>query len=485
VSPEAGAQALRLQRVARRWPRFAWDYRGLARQVSFDESYWTAVLAIALLLTTAWLDVQIWRKGAEPLPLLGNLDPSLLAVLLVVNGWVIDRLLTARTSTDRRMVPWVRTIRVLLSSIPILGLAVFPLWQRLLQSSPAWAFVPRKTAPLALDRHLPTRLGPVAFRTWLDTKLRAWSQRLPFQIAWLLGCQLAPWFSGLYLLTQKGTASAVTVCALLHLAAAGAGLAHAAVRSSLLQMTPGRTWAFRLLPLGLLLPFPLSFLFLLLWLPASEDTKEDKGLLQTLYRTRAGRRHPLAAARRPPLATITGASEERRGQAAAAKLLLLVLEGAALSWFVEAELFRLLLLALGFLGAIATFLRSMGTFLLSLFFGRPERPYTGQILLLVLFLLLAFLALTPPPAVPWLIAFIALVSPAVGIESARRWLAPLRLADLKNPRLPRPLRRRLVLMAITAILPLGGLALPWWTVVRRRYGSETARQAARLREAAA
>jgi len=37
-------------------------------------------------------------------------------------------------------------------------------------------------------------------------------------------------------------------------------------------------------------------------------------------------------------------------------------------------------------------------------------------------------------------------------------------------------------MAVTAVLPLGGLALPWWTLVRRRYGPEIARQAVQLRE---
>jgi len=63
----------RLQEIARRWPRFAWDYRGLSRWLSFDESYWTAILAVGLLFSTAYLD--------------------------------IDRLLVARTPSDLRAVP--------------------------------------------------------------------------------------------------------------------------------------------------------------------------------------------------------------------------------------------------------------------------------------------------------------------------------------------------------------------------------------------
>jgi hypothetical protein len=488
-------------------------------------------------------------------------------VLVLLNGWVLDRLLAARTPSDLREVPWVRVTRAILATIPLLGLAVVPVWQRLTRNPPSWAFAPRRQTALDLQKNPPIGPGPAVLLMRMDTRLRSWSQRLGPQIAWLIGCQLAPWFSGLYLLGRGRSTTAVAVCVLLHVAGAGAGLAHAALRSSLLQMTPGRSLAFRLLPLALLLPVPFSFLPLLLWLPASEDTREDRGVIQTLYRTRTARRHPLAATRMPRQDEITGETEHRRRQAAAAKISLLFLESAALSrlaaafgffllpvWAMPAErllvllllpalpglllllcgaagrildrfprlaalanhpsgpslaiappvlLFGalsgvlnasrqtagsldVLLLAAGLLGANVELLAALWSFVLSLFFGRPERPYTGKILALFLFLILAGFSplLTQPQTCLNLVTFGALLSPLAGFAIAARWLAPFRFRDLRDRRLPGPLRRGLGGVVLTAILPLGGLALPVWDEVRRRRGLEIDRWAALLRETA-
>lgn len=568
MSAMADLREQRLPGIAGRWPRFAWDYRGVARWLSFDESYWTVVLSVGLLFSTVYLDILLWFPGAGPLPIVGELGGSslgriLLIVLVLLNAWVVDRLLLARTPSDLREVRWVRVTRTILAAIPLLGLAIVPLWQRLTRTLPLWAFTARPKTVLDLENSLPTGLGPRSLRTKMDT-LRSWSQRLALQISWLVGCQIAPWFSGLYLLGRGRSLTAFVVCIFLHVAGAGAALAHSRIRGSLLQMTPGRALAFHLLPLGLLLPVPFSFLALLLWLPASEDRREDKGVIQTLYRTRAARRHPLAATRRPLQEEILGEAELRRRQAGAGKIFLLFLESAALSrlaaafrflllpvWTLSGQLLLLLsalpgvvlllagaagrshrrfprlatltnhpsgaaltlvppvflwgllsgtlnapwqasslavlLLVIGFLGANVTLLAAIWSFVLSLFFGTPERPYTGKIVMLILFLVPAALSplLARPPIFLGIVTFGALASPLAGIVIAARWLAPFRLRDLRDPRLPASLRALLRAMALTALLPLGGLALPWWGQVRRRHGPELDRWAARLREPAA
>ncbi len=559
------------EKIASRWPRYAWDYRGLARWLSFDESYWTAVLAVGLLFSTIYLDVLLWAPGAGPLPIVGELGESpagrvLLVVLILFNGWVVDRLLSARTPSYLREILWVRVTRAILAAIPLLGLAMIPLWQRLTRIPPSWAFTARSKTVLNLGKNLPAGLGPEGFQTRIDTRLKSWSQRLALQIAWLVGCQIAPWFSVLYLLGRDRSLTTVIVCVLLHVAGAGAALAHSTLRSSLLQMTPGRALAFRLLPLGLLLPVPFSFLPVLLWLPASEDKREDQGVIQTLYRTRAARRHPLAATRRPRQEEILGGSAHRWRQAAAGKIFLLFLESAALSrlaaafgffllpvWALpdhilllltlptlpgvvlflvgvagrshkrfprlaalanhpsgasltlvppvfllgtlsgvldasfQTNLLAILLLMVGFLGANAALLAMIWSFVLSIFSGTPDRPYTGKFVAICLFLIPVALSsvLARPPVFLGLTSLSVLVSPFMGIVIATRWLAPFRLRDLKDPRLPLPLRALLGGIALTAILPLGALALPWWGQVRHQRGPELDRWAARLRESSA
>jgi hypothetical protein len=401
----------------------------------------------------------------------------------------------------------------------------------------------------------------------MDIRLRAGSQRIVLQLAWLIGCQIATWLSGLYLIARDRSRAAVALWVLLHIAGAAAGLAHAALRSSLLQMTPGRSLAFRLLPLALLLPLPFSLAALLAWLPASENPREDKGIIQTLYSARAARRHPLAAARRPWQGEILGSTELRRHQAVRGKIFLLFFESAALSrlaaafgfflipvWVLQGSLLLILLalpalpgafllfagmagrllhrsprldslanhpsceplilvppvlllgvlsgdlnalrdagsvdallLLAGFLGADISLLAAMWSFILSLFFGKPERPYTGKILVLFLFLILVALSrvLARPPIFLGIVILGALLSPLVGFAIAARWVAPFRWRDLGDRRLPAPYRKLLKKMTLTAILPLGALALPWWGEMRRRHRSALDRWAARLREPAA
>lgn len=564
----AEAQTVRLRRIASRWPRFAWDYRGIARRISFDESYWTGILTAGLLITTGYFDFLIWWKKSSPdLPVLGDLGGSsganlFFVLLLLVNVWVLDRHLARITPAGWSEVPWLRAARRIVSSIPLVGLVVIPLWQRLVRNRPSWAFIPGSAVSLRLDGQLPSRFGPASWWRRSDARLLSGSQRLIPQLFWLVGCQLMPLFSGLEWI-GRSRPLAIAVNLFLHLAGAALAAVHVSLRSQILQITGRRALLLRLLPLAVLLPVPFSSLAALIWLPAARPEKEDKGTVRTLYETRSTRRHPFAAVRGPRMGEIIGGQEVSRRRAAAAKIGLLALESAVLAGiaasfgsplpFERADpqvMLRtaallvlpgaLLLLAgavartsgrwsrfgfladhpygtfliflplalmlgalagtlagsnegiktlhslvflVGFAGILTTLLAMMWTFLLSLFFGVPERPFTGVVIgfsVSVLLMLLA-LVLSEPHIRPFPV-LIALASPVAGVAVAYRWLAPFRFRDLTDQRLPADLRIRLWGLAITAILPLGGLAVPAWIRMRHSHGQDFDHWAARLRE---
>ncbi|HKH44327.1 MAG TPA: hypothetical protein VKM72_06670 [Thermoanaerobaculia bacterium] len=557
MSTTTDARTVRLREIAKRWPRFAWDYRGLTRWQSFDESFWTGLLAAGALIATGYSDLPVWwEKIPFLLPVLSEAGGTprgniLLSVLILLNVWVLDRHLAAKIPAGLSEIRWLRAVRVIASSIPLLGLAVIPVWQELIRRRPSWAFVHRSA-------------GPAGWWKRIDARLRSWSQHLIPQIFWLVGCQLTPLFSGLYLLSQCWPAAAMAVNVLLHLTGAVSAAAHVALRIQILQMTGRRAFFFRLLPLALLLPIPFSPIAALIWLPSAEPGKEDKGVVQTLYRSRITRRHPFAAIRGPRMGEITGSREDGRRRASAIKIGFLALESAVLAGIVAtfgsplvsdrnvSVLFilcalsivpgafllvagavarssgrwqglafladhpygpfltllplalmigalagtlagshdiwnlRVLLIGVGFAGILMTLLAMMWTFLLSLFFGVPDRPITGPAISFVLFALILLLSsvLSAPTFLRPLSALIALASPLAGIGIAFCWLAPFRLRDLNDRRLPSHLRVRLWGLAVTAILPLGGLAIPAWIRLRHRHGPELDRWAALLREPA-
>lgn len=556
MSHAQDTRALRLRKIASRWPRFGWDYQGLARWQSFDQSLWTGLLTAGSLFTTAYSDFSAWwSKPLVPLPLLGAADEILLVLLILSNVWILDRLLAAKTPAGFSAARWVRAARVLGSAVPLLGLSVIPAWQALVRRRPAWAFVRRSSRlPLLLDGPLPSRFGFAGWQTRIDTWLRSWSQLLIPQALWLIGCQLTPLFSGLYLLSQHRPAAALMVNVLLHLTGAAFAAAHVAVRIRTRQMSGVRAILFRFLPLVALLPVPFSLLTALIWLPFAEPEKEDKGVVQTLYSSRISRRHPFAAVRGPRLGEITSRREAGRRYSAMVKLGLLALESAVVAGIAasfgfgvvstrlaavailpgailliagaitrtsgrcprlgfladhpyaifltflplavivgilagllaashDVKSFRLFTACIGFGGILVTLLAAAWTYLLEVFWGVPERSYAGRFASMATFVLLILLALALSDIpVRLFVALIVLASPCIGFVTAFLWLAPLRFRDLNDPRLPIHLRRQLRGVALTALLPLGGLAVPAWFGMRHRHGRELDKWAGQLRE---
>jgi hypothetical protein len=519
---------------------------------------------VGILFSICYLDALVWWKvDTDLLLIIDDLGRSprgrlLLGLLLLVNAWVLDRHLTARIPAGLCEVRWLHATRMIIASAPLIGLAVIPLWQRLVRSVPAWAFVPCTPAsPLVLEGRHPARFGNV--RENADVWLKSWSQRQSLQILWLVGCQIAPLFSGLHLLFQQSPKAAVVFSIVLHLAGAAVALAHVELRKGNLQMTGGRAAWFRLLPLILLLPPPFSVPAILIWLPATEERREGKGVILTLYESQNVRRHPFASVRAPRPGEIIGDREEGRHRAAAAKVMFLALESAVLAGIAARTAFPLLpnlesllvlllilsafpgvclllaggvarhirqwpqltsltdhpygvfltmvplalvlgmlvgtteskdqpilLFALGLAGVLMTLLVIIWNVLLSAFSGAlvPERRYTGMALWLLFSALVIVLTILQSyrTALYPLAAVLALASSLCGFIIASRWLAPFQLRDLLDQRLPGRLRAVLWGLALTALLPLGGLAVPIWIRLRHRCGPDLDRWAARLRE---
>jgi hypothetical protein len=117
-----------------------------------------------------------------------------------------------------------------------------------------------------------------------------------------------------------------------------------------------------------------------------------------------------------------------------------------------------------------------------LFMLRPlttaGRPRLREILWLgspLVCALVAAAALRPEPWLRLLALSLLLATPVWHLLLALtlgRWLLwPWGVRDLMAPRLPSPLRRLLLVLAITVAIPGGGLAAPLWVRLRRRLGS--------------
>gem|GEM_PF-4922059 len=84
---------------------------------------------------------------------------------------------------------------------------------------------------------------------------------------------------------------------------------------------------------------------------------------------------------------------------------------------------------------------------------------------------LFYLLVLRPASAPWLrclMALLPLSAVAYGLARGDRLLYPFSWKDLRDHRLPRNVRRMLTAVAVTAVLPLGTLAIPFWIYARQR-----------------
>jgi hypothetical protein len=140
-------------------------------------------------------------------------------------------------------------------------------------------------------------------------------------------------------------------------------------------------------------------------------------------------------------------------------------------------------LAIGTAGAVAKTLPSLISLVIELpaETGRQEHERTLWILgfIAVAFLGLSLRGMQPPtgaPFNPWVlfVLFASVCGIIVGTRGLKWLLHPGKWRDVLRPDTDRPPRRRIALLALSAVLPLGGLAAPFWPLIRRQVNRRTA-----------
>ncbi len=104
-----------------------------------------AFAGLLLILVTP-VDAALWGYGDDahlwvhPLPVTGRTLLWMLLPVGLINALLIHRLLSRKTPADRSTRWPLLASRWLASSLPLFGLAVVPVWHRLLKDRPAWMF---------------------------------------------------------------------------------------------------------------------------------------------------------------------------------------------------------------------------------------------------------------------------------------------------------------------------------------------------------
>jgi hypothetical protein len=581
------------------WPSSSWAEAGRKRWEQLDAGH------VSLLVGSfCWL-AALYAESAGFSAASSRLAPGrpfahwgavwgLTGLLVVVNGWLMDRYVADHTAVERELPCWLRVVRAVAVGVPVLGLYAVATWQRVLATQPAWLLARRHRRhverPLELRRAtLPAPAGPgLAMR--IDELRRRAGESTAGLVSFLMLCQVGPALVAMSWLAEIASSPApprrqlLAATSGLRLVAAVSAFVYArheirrrqlfGVRARLL-LAPGAV---------ILLPFPFSLLAIPAWVPlvsvhreqrtlvhaAHSRGPESAGLRQVLAGARLGRSSAGAGASHPAAAAVIsapdiGGAEQRRRACYRLKTLLLFVDAAALGWGLARygglgpvllrQPFHRVLLAflapcvLGLLiegagmaaslkgGGLAALWRrhpygrfvavTQSTFMAGLVSGvllaTGARHTLGLVLsavamfdLLVLFgfWIVAGLARMPGSSTPvvmtWMVflAVMAVVGALVGGDAAtaRRGISLLGWAMALTPlwhlglalgmtnallrpagawqavsgRLAAGTRRIPVVVAVTAALPLGGLAIPFWIYARQRWWPEYERRWGRL-----
>ena len=541
--------------IERLWPRHQWDASGRSRWAGWDWRNYLYVVILGLLISGDLLLKAALSKDEQngpwwPFGLLAESSTGLaiLTLLIVANGWLVDRSLADRTPGESLVPAWLRWFRGALVSLPVVGLYAIPVWRGIVQTHPAWAFRTSGLPPIHLAGAPETIDRPLSrFRDGCRRLRRHQGQSLPALLLWVITGQIAPWVALLSWVTTPEILSPghqkmlFALSALCHAAACPLGFQYGVIRGRQMRAGQGKTAALRFAPISFLFPFPVWIAGLLLWMGSAGEDVE----------TFVGRSHSNRT--RSPAGTLES-SETKIRQLAFYRLktFLLALDAAALAWVlaklggpslsfelstrrllpflilpvlgVIVELSFLAIRVIGWLRRISVSYQPYGRSLTltqlalaaGLLFGPllagGQAANAGLLLTamgigtaiasMLLFAPVSFLLMLPgrqtlvtlawaglffelsvtglvmmshPELAPPFLHFFTiaiLLSPVWSLAlfvGLKDWLLhPFELGHIFDRRLPGKVRAAQAAVALTAVVPLGGIAVPFWIYAQHR-----------------
>jgi hypothetical protein len=335
--------------VERRWPRLHWDGQGRSRWAGWGWDRYLLIVVAGFLLGTTFLEGALARGGDKvPWPVFGWLAESsggiaILALLLLLNGWLVDRSLADRTPFENGLPWWLRALRRAVASVPMYGLYAIPAWRRVIQTRPAWACGP--LGKPVLDLSAPRGPQPRRFRRALSrvhSCRRTLGQSMPALLLWMIVGQIGLWVA---LLSGLMTAPSLSpgrravlqgVSIGFRILACAGGIQYGLLRARQIRAGRLRLFVLRWAPLCFLFGFLAWILGLLPWLAALNEERETL-VSRCWLRKSSSSSQALRArwgARPSPLATTAWNSEILLARFAfyRLKLLALFFDAAALAW---------------------------------------------------------------------------------------------------------------------------------------------------------
>lgn len=213
--PPESLRRRRLAEVCRRWhrtesPRQRDDWRLAPRDAVGRVSGFFGMVSSLLLIP---FSQAIYPLEMFDVPVAVTLLPfrpralTLLALLALINAWLLDGHLDRRTPRPATVRPWVRRLRLLACSLPLVGRYALPGWRWLLARRPRWAF---REPPSAVILDADSAGDEVDELRWrLTSKLSAIGDRLHRRLTTQTGLGLLAVANAVALvLLVFGTASA-------------------------------------------------------------------------------------------------------------------------------------------------------------------------------------------------------------------------------------------------------------------------------------
>jgi hypothetical protein len=580
------------------WPASSWAAEGRKRWEQLDAGHVSLPVGSFCWLAAFYAESAGYSAASSRLPPVrpfahGGAVLGLTGLLVVINGWLMDRYLADHTVMERELPRWLRGVRAVTAGVPVLGLYAVATWRRLLDQQPAWLQARRHhrrmERPLELRYEaLPARAGPGLARR-IDGLRRRAGESTAGLMSFLVLCQSGPAIVAMNWLAESASSPApprlplLVATSGLRLVAGVSAFVYSRYQIRRRQLFGARARLLLAPAAFVLLPFPFSLLAIPAWIPLLSVHREQRTLVhaahargpesarlrQRLAGARPGRGSAGADAAGPRSAVALvmrapdiGGAEQRRRAFYRLKTLLLFLDAAALGWVLAryrgfgpvllSQPFSRVLLAflapcgLGLLiegaglaaslkggGGLADLWRrhpygrfvamSQSTFVAGLISGALLATGASHTLGLVLstvamfdllvlfcFWLTAGLAQMPGSSTPvvmtWMVFFAAVVGagallrggaamarPVIGLLGWAMALTPLchlalalgmtgslvrpaRLRQVVSGRLAAGTRTVPALVALTAALPLGGLAIPFWIYARQRWWPEYERR---------